>query len=62
MTIAAMYTTTRKRLVGVNNLGLLGLVALLLVVGVRLVPLGFIRLLTLVILVTLVPFSIIIFL
>ena len=54
MCIVAMYTTTCTRLVHMNNLVLLGLAALLLVIGVRLVPLGFTRLVTLVTLVTLI--------
>ena len=40
MCIMAMYTTTCTRLVRKNNLVLLGMTSLLLVVGVRLVPLG----------------------
>ena len=50
MCVMGMYTTTRTRL---NSLVFLGLVALLLVVSVRMVPLGFTRLVTLVTLVTL---------
>ena len=62
MCIVAMYTTTCTRIIRANNLVLLGLAALLLVVGVRLVPMGFTRLVTLITLVTLVTFSLIIFL
>ena len=53
MCIMAMYTTTCTRLVCTNNLVLLGLATLFLVVGVRMVPLGFIMLITLITLVTL---------
>ena len=53
MCIVAMYTTTCTRLIHVNSVVLLGLAALLLVIGVRLVPLVFTRLVTLVTLVTL---------
>ena len=53
MCIVAMYTTTCTRLVRMNSLGLFGLASLFLVVGVRLVPLGFTRLITLVNLVSL---------
>ena len=62
MSIMSMYTTTCTRLVHTNILILLALVALLLVVGVRMVPLGFIRLITSVSLVTLVTFPLILFL
>ena len=62
MCVVAMYTTTCTRLICTNSLVLLGLAALLLVVGVRLVPLGFIRLISLVTLVTLITFPVIIFL
>ena len=58
----AMYTTTCIRLVHTNSLVMLGLATLLWVVGVRLAPLGFIRLITLIIMVTLVTFSLILFL
>ena len=57
MSIMAMYTTTCIRLVHMNSLVFLGLVALFLVVGVRLVPMGFIRLITLITLVTLVTLT-----
>ena len=59
MSIMAMYTITCKRLVRMNSLVLLGMAALLLVVGVRLVPLGFTRLITLITLVTLVTLPLI---
>ena len=62
MCIIAMYTTTCTRLIYTNRLVLLGLVALFLVVGVRLVPIGFTRLITLINLVTLVTLPLIIFL
>ena len=62
MCIVAMYTTTCKRLVYMNSLVLLGLTALLLVVGVRLVPVGFTRLVTLIILDALVTLPLIRFL
>jgi len=62
MSIMAMYTRTCIRLVHMNNLVLLWLVSLLLVVGVRLFPLGLIRLITLVTLVTLVTLPLILFL
>ena len=62
MCIVAIYTTTCIRLVRTNNLVLLGLAALLLVVGVRLVTLGFTRLVTLVTLITLVTLPLILFL
>jgi len=58
----AMYTTTFISIFHTNILVLLGLVALLLVVGIRLVPLGFTRLIILITLVTLVTFSLILFL
>ena len=54
MRIMAMYTTTCIRIVCTNSLVLLGLAALSLVVGVRVVPLGFTRLVTLITLVTIV--------
>ena len=62
MCIMAMYSTTCTNLVHMNSLVLLGLAYLLLVVGVRLVPLGFTRLVTLITLVTLVTLSLILFL
>ncbi len=62
MCIMAMYTTTCTRLVHMNSLFLLGLAALLLVVSVRLVPLGLTRLIALITLVTLVTFLLILFL
>jgi len=62
MCIMAMYTTTCTRLVHTNNLFFLGLTSLLLVVGVRLVPLGFTRLITLINLVTFVTLPLILFL
>ena len=62
MCIMVIYTTTCTRFVHTNSLFLLGLVALLLVVGVRLVPLGFTRLITLITLVTLVTLPFILFL
>ena len=62
MCIMAMYTTTCIRLVCMNSLVLLGLDALLLVVSVRLVPLGFTRLVTLITLVTLLTLPLILFL
>ena len=52
MCIVAMYTTTCTRIFRTNRLVLLRLVALFFIVGVRLVPLGFTRLVTLVTLVT----------
>jgi len=48
MCIVAMYTTTFIRLVHTNHLVFLGMDTVLLVVGVRLVPLGFTRLITLI--------------
>ena len=62
MCIMAMYTTTCIRLVRTNSLALLEMTSLLLVVSVRLVPLGFTRLITLITLVTLVTFPLILFL
>ena len=62
MCIMAMYTTTCTRLIHMNSLVLIGLAALLLVVGIRLVPLGFTRLVTLIILVTLITLPFILFL
>lgn len=62
MCIMAMYTTTCTRLFHTNSLVLLGLISLLLVVGVRLVPMGFTRWITLITLVTLVTFPLILFL
>ena len=62
MCIMAMYTTTCTRLVHMNSFVLLGLSTLFLVVGVRLVTLGFTRLITLITLVTLVTFPLILFL
>ena len=62
MCIVAMYTTTCTRLVHMNRLVLLGLDTLLLVAGVRMVPLGFTRLVTLITLVTLLTLPLIIFL
>lgn len=59
MSVMALYTTTCTKLARTNNLVLLGMVSLFLVVGVRLVPRGLIRLITLVTLVTL---SLIVFL
>ena len=56
----AMYTTTCTWLVHMNGLVLLQLATLLQVVGVRLVPLGFTRLITFITLVTLVTFPLII--
>jgi len=53
MSIIAMYTTKCTRLVHTNGLVLLGMITLLLIIGVRLVPLGFIQLITLVTSVTL---------
>jgi len=58
----AMYTTTCTRLAHMNSLVLLGMAALLLVVGVRLVLLGFTGLITLITLVTLVILPLILFL
>lgn len=52
MCIVAMYTTTYTRLIHKNNVVFLGLATLLVVVGVRLILLGFTRLVTLVTLVT----------
>jgi len=48
MCIVAMYTTICTRIVHTNSLVLLGLATLFLFIGVRLVPLGFTRLVTLV--------------
>ena len=62
MCIMAIYTTTCTRIIHTNSLVLLGPITLLLVVGVRLVPLRFIRFITLVTLVTLITFPLIIFL
>jgi len=62
MCIMEIYTKTFTRLVCMNSLVLLGLTTLLLVVSVRLVPLGFTRLTTLITLVTLVTFPLILFL
>ena len=62
MCIMAIYTTTCTRLVHTNRLVLLGLAALLLVVSVGLVPLGFIRLITLITQITLDTFPLILFL
>lgn len=59
MCIMAMYTITCTRFVCVNTLVLLRLATLLLIVGVRLIPLGFTRVTTLI---TLVTFPIILFL
>lgn len=61
MSIMAIYTKIGTRLVHTNRLVLLRLAALLLVVTVRLVPLGFTRLITLITLATLVTFPIILF-
>ena len=58
----AMYTTTCTRIVRTNSLVLLGLTSLLLVVSVRLVPLGFTMLITLITLITVVTFPLILFL
>lgn len=54
MCIMAMYTTKCTRFFHTNSLVLLGLSSLFLVIGVRLVPLGFTRLITLITLITLV--------
>lgn len=54
MCIMAMYTTKCTRFFRTNNLVLLGMATLLVVVSVRLVPLGFTRFITLITLVTLV--------
>ena len=62
MCIMAMYTTTCIRLVHMNILVLLRLASMLLVLSVRLVPLGFTRLVTLVSLVTLGTLPLILFL
>jgi len=62
MCTMVMYTTTCTRLVRTNNLFFLGLASLLLVVNVRLVPLGFPRLVSLITLVTLVTLPLIHFL
>jgi len=62
MCIMAMYTTTCTRIFRMNKLVLLGLATLFLIVGVRLVPLGFTRLITLITLVTLVTLPLILFL
>ena len=61
MCIMAIYTATCTRLVHTNSLVLLGWVYLLLVVSVRMVPLGFTRLITLITSMTLVPFPLFIF-
>lgn len=62
MCIVAMYNTTCTRLICTDILVMLGLITLLLVVGVRLVPLGFTMTVTLTTMVTLVIFSLILFL
>ena len=62
MCIMGMYTTTCISIFCMNSLVLHGLAALLLVVGVRFLPLGFTRLITLITLVTLVTLPLIIFL
>ena len=53
MWVMEMYTATCTRLVHTNSLILFGMVVLSLVVGVRLVPLGLTRLITLITIVTL---------
>jgi len=62
MCIVAMYITKCTRLIHMNSLVMIGLAALLLVVGVRLVPLVFTMLVTLVTLFTLVTLPLILFL
>ena len=62
MCIMFMYTTICTRLVHMNRLVLLGLNTLFLVVSVRLIPLGFTRLITLITLVILVTLPLILFL
>ena len=61
MCIIPMYTTKCTKLVHTNSLVLIGLIVLLLVVGVRLVPLGLTRFITLINLVTLVTFPLFFF-
>lgn len=61
MWIVAMYTTKYRRLVHMHSLVLLGRASLLLIVGIRLAPLGFTRFVSFITLVTLVTLPIIFF-